>query len=176
MPWDCGVGSSLMGNRGSESLWNQYCWVASISLGGQGLLGKKEGDGPKYLFGASRWRKCLTEPIFAAPKSITMEIQMVMALSHPDTARYTQGLVRWRPAECPWAQLWVSVANGKDSQVVIWAKPGPCQVLVAVFSGRFWHRRMDSSRSPLPRGETLPPEFAFGHLLQVLSFKCCSFM
>lgn len=146
--------------------------MASIFYLGLGLLCTREDHDPKYLFGASCWRKCLAEHIFAAPKSFPVEIQMIMVLSHPNAASYTQGLMWWRPDECPWPQHWVSVGNSKDSQVVVWAKPGPCWVLAAVLSGRFWYRGMDSSWSALPRGETRPPALAFGHLL--LSFKCCS--
>lgn len=92
----------------------------------------------------------------------------------PQRNKLYTGMMWWRPDECPWPQHWVSVGNSKDSQFVVWAKPGPRWVLAAVLSGRFWYRGMDSSWSALPRGEMRPPALAFGHLL--LSFKCCSIM
>lgn len=180
MPLACGVCPSLMLQKRVREAWKVYetstaRWRVS-PMWNWGCLVPRKTMALNTSLGHPTEGNILQNIFLLYQKSVPMEIQMIMVLSHPNAANYTLGLVWWRPAEHPWAQHWVSVGNSKESRVAIWAKPGLCLVLVAVLSGRFWDRGVDSSRSALPRGETRPPAFAFGHLLQVLSFKCCSIM
>lgn len=103
-----------------------------VLLGGTYLLGGTWGAQSwgrwwcKYPIGASCCRRRIPEHTFAEAKSITVEIQMIMVLSHPTETCYPEQLARWRPEECLQAQHWASLCHSKGSETRIWAKSGPC--------------------------------------------------